>query len=224
MMAQNGVKVSADRSVAFQWVTDRASVGLALSGATLDRNDQIYINGDAARFACGIMAARDREDYATADRDRASALGFGCTVEISKAHVAVWYGPDADWEALGPPVPSWMGHSEWVPVGKANGRAVLDRSYAYSDQWPVPKPLRKTGPLRSVKVANWRDHPNLSKARMLGLPVAIWTASGQSTLAAATSVDWAWQQMDAIAAARAKIGMASARAKLLAKLGAGAAP
>lgn len=132
------------------------------------------------------------------------ATGFGCTVEMQKMSVTIFLG---GFEPLGPQVPSWSGYSEWVAPDATAGRHVLETCWHKSDGGEYI--------IHSVKVANWTDHPNLPVVRALGLPDALWAASGQASLEASTNLDWFMQQMEAIDRALQSLGRKAAFALLL---------
>lgn len=186
--------------VCMHWMTDRAVVGLAVTGCAFDPNDPMYQASDAPRYACWIQAARDRKDYAEADRIRAMAVRFGCRVQMDKAQVTVFDGRDEEWETLAPPMPDFSGYREWVEPRREAGRKVIDLSYVMGGQKRVA----------SIAVANWDDHPNLALAQSIGLPDALWSATGQQTLDNMISTDWFDQQWEAIRLARVRLGMSIA--------------
>lgn len=100
-------------------------------------------------------------------------------------------------------VPSFFGCKSWVPYHDRFEGPILDKLWR-----PIRDGYQDIPILLSVLVMNWRDHPNLMMARKLGLPDALWTESGQITLAMATSTSWFNDQWEGIEKAMLRIGLA----------------
>jgi hypothetical protein len=214
---------SLDGCTAFELIGNRSSASVSRAGCRFDPDDPIWQAADEPRYATWIQQARDDKNFGRADEVRSMALSFGAIVELGKDHTAIFQGDQDDFAALMPHAPSWSGYSEWVTPDNVRGRHILEycRHPLHALSQRLDGMTAKEKPrsaVHSIKVANWRDHPNLEAARAMGLPVALWTAEGQATLEASHDIYWAFQQMDAVEAARARLGRASVKARLLADL------
>lgn len=164
--------------------------GLARSGCVFDPDAPVHQETDAVRFAEWIQAARDDKDYEAASRHRTTALSFRMVVRQGRDWTFAIDGPiEPDWSI----VPSYRGYAEWAELGEENGRHVLETCWH-------PSFTMRPDP-HSIRVANWKDHPNLQAVRELGLPDVLWTHPGQSAMESMTSTDWFFQQTAAIDAA-----------------------
>ena len=174
---------------------------VAVAGVVFDETDPVHRTHDALRYAEWIQQARDEKNYARADEVRDLAQRVGCIVRLSKSHTFVVDGwAEADWSE----VPSWWGYSQWVAPDEVNGRHVIDTCFRHD-----------ADEVHSIKVANWRDHPNLGKARNLGIPDALWTEAGQATLEATKSMAWYLDQEAAIEGALAALQLRAVEHGLL---------
>lgn len=224
-----------------KFINDRTSIGVATQGVTFDPNDDLYQHDDVIRYAVTLQVTRDRRDYAEADRLRSLYTQWGFTVENGKTHTIMYSGTDYDWERLGPAVPNWSGYAEWVDPDDINGRPIIDYCYhgwirLLFRGWPVtynrprwPMSYRRPcGPLsvmtnkhhvHSVQVTNWADHPNLVKAKELGLPTILWSADGQATMESSTNNDWFYQQLVVLKTALIRLAKTTARTDAFREMG-----
>lgn len=173
-----------------KFLSNTISYGFAPVGSVFDPDGPIHKAMDAARYAVWIQEARDAENYSRADEVREMAERFRCVVRQTKAGTHVLDGEREDIAKLHPvEVPAWGGRGEWVDPDKVCGRKVLEACYEMG-----------TDNIVSYRVANWDQHPNFELAKSLGLPTALWSASGQSV----TDYWWFCGQIAAIEAAIAE--------------------
>lgn len=131
------------------------------------------------------------------------SLGFGDHVVIDRDGTTVVQGPD-DEIARKVRIPDWGGYSEWVTPEEVDGRHILETCFKHD----LP------GEVHSYKVANWRQHPNFAVAEAMGLPTAIWSETGQSTIESSGDAWWLASQLKAIESVLLRQGIADIVARL----------
>lgn len=177
------------------WLKPFGSAAIARSGCVYDKNDPAHCgNSDALRVAQQIQEARDSKDYSEVDRLRSHFRWARVIMGKDDTIAITGYGSEDD---LGStvPFPDWGGCTEWVSPESVNGRRIIDTCY-------------RGDVVHSHEVMNWHDHPNLAKARGIGLPTSLWEGIGQTTLAHSKDCDWFNQQYASIEAATVNIAVA----------------